>query len=47
MQLPERARPPVCLARSRVGPTLAATTLFRSAPGKVRLARSAADARSR
>jgi hypothetical protein len=47
MQLPERAQPAVRLADCRTRPTLASTTLFRSAPGDIRRALSAADAQSR
>lgn len=44
MQLTERALPAARLAGSRVGPILAANTLFRSAPGEIRWARAAIDA---
>ena len=47
MQLPERARPAVCLADYGVGPTLAANGQFRSAPEEIRWARSAIDAQIR
>jgi Zn-finger nucleic acid-binding protein len=47
MQLTERARPAARLADCRVSPTLAAKTLPRIALGRIRLARSAIDARSR
>ena len=47
MQLTERALPAACLADGGVRPILAAKTLFRRAPGELRLARSAIDARVR
>jgi hypothetical protein len=47
MQSTERARPAVWLADCGVRPTLAANRLPRSAPGRIRLARSAIDSQSR
>ena len=44
MKLPERAPSAVRLADCRASPTLAATTQFRSAPGAIVFARSAAYA---
>ena len=46
LQLAKRARPTVSLARSPAGRTFEATTLFRSASGRSRLARFAAETRS-
>jgi hypothetical protein len=47
MQLTERALPAVRLADDSARPTLAAKQRFRSAPGQIGSARSAADAQSR
>ena len=47
LQLTKRALRSVRLARAPVGPTFGTTTLFRSAPGRIGLARFAAETQSR